>query len=128
VTKTWDDQTKTLTLVCNHTQAGAINFRIQGDTISGIQITKNNDVSMSIFPNPCKNDVLLKYQFKNSGKFSVTFYDMMGKKIQEPIINEAHSNGEKQYSVDFSNLKQGQYICKTTFSDKSSIQKIITKL
>jgi hypothetical protein len=128
VTKIWNEQTKILTLICNHTQAGAINFRIQSDTISGIQIQKNNDVSMSIFPNPCKNDVLLKYQFKNSGKFSVTFYDMIGKKILEPIINEAHSNGEKQYSVDFSNLKQGQYICKTTFSDKSSIQKIITKL
>jgi len=128
VTKTWNEETKTLTLVCNHLQAGAINFRIQGDLNSGFQMPKSNDVSMSIFPNPCKKDVLLKYQFKNSGKFSVTFYDMMGKKILEPIINEAHSNGEKQYSIDFSNLKQGQYICKTTFSDKSSIQKIITKL
>ena len=128
VTKTWDDQTKTLTLVCNHTQAGAINFRILGELSSAISQPLSKNTSLNIYPNPAKNSLLLKYKFADYGKINVTIFDISGRKMLEPLVDIMHSNNDEQYNVDISLLKQGQYICKTTFSDKSSIQKIITKL
>jgi hypothetical protein len=128
VTKTWNEETKTLTLVCNHIQAGAINFRIQGDVNSAIKSTKFVKPTLNIYPNPSKNNIHLKFETENNGKYSIELYDMTGRLVMKPVTNQLHAVGEIIHSFDISELAQGQYICKTTLNDNSSFKKIITKL
>jgi hypothetical protein len=127
VTKTWDEQTHTLTLVCDHTQAGAINFVIQGDVNSAVQQPKK-ECPMTVFPNPCNDNLSLKYKFSQSGVFSVSIHDMLGRKVLHPVVNKNCMEGEGVESINLSALCPGEYICKVMFDKSLAKQLRITKI
>ncbi|MDD3281398.1 MAG: T9SS type A sorting domain-containing protein, partial [Bacteroidales bacterium] len=87
----------------------------QGDYL-GVNISSYNNLTLSIFPNPVKNTLNIK--FENINILKVEIVDLLGK----PIISR-HADFE---SIDVNNLKSGIYFLKL-HTDKETITKKFIK-
>lgn len=81
----------------------------------GIKQTKL-DISLSVFPNPTSNHLILEINdFKNE-KFSYQLYDIQGKLINTSLINA------KQMKIDMYNLAAATYLVDIVSQDNQKIQ------
>lgn len=77
----------------------------------------NLDVKTNIYPNPTTNFIIIEFQ-KNV-KADILVYDINGKAVIKDKLND-----ENQKQLDFSFLKQGNYLLHINMSDKQSVYQI----
>lgn len=82
-------------------QATAQNQSFTSSSIEGIEIVKNENTSISVYPNPFTNSVTIKYNGENA-KYAI--YNMQGR-IIIPSTNIESGN-----SIDVSDLNKGLYL------------------
>lgn len=107
-------QTSNVNFVKNNT------FAIQDNKIA-------NDIvlleQLSLFPNPARDEVNVRFIATKAGTYDVALYDAMGKSLlaQKAAFNE----GENQAAFDVWALPRGLYMVKVSNGDEQFSQKVI---
>ena len=86
-----------------------------GVLISGIIPENQSFVIKRIFPNPVKDLATIDVKTVSSGNVQVSLYNILGAEVKkyDPIFL---SEGDQQFQLDLSTLKQGIYILKANMS------------
>lgn len=96
-----------------------------GDTITAIRqissILPDDFHLYQNYPNPFNNSTIIKFKVKETGKYSLIFYDVAGKEIQKELSMELKP-GEYQYTFQNEKLSSGIYFYKL-YNDKRSLTK-----
>lgn len=91
-------------------------------------IKQNFEFSISIYPNPVKDYLIIEANNVNASQISITIYDVMGKSINE-ILRTNPSNNEKikwdLINSNGSKVAPGVYFLRLTISNKSEIRKLL---
>ncbi len=93
-----------------------LNMDIKGWYASVKELSKNKEISL--YPNPAKDNLILKYTSKES--LQVDIYNVLGLKIKSVIYNNNDSN------IDISDLQNGVYFIRFK-DDGKVISKSFTK-
>jgi hypothetical protein len=93
---------------------------------NGVFELNKKDGSLTIYPNPTKDDAtVVIHNFNGKGNVVVSFVDITGKEVLSPIVN---NNFNQTTSIQFSteNLSNGLYFVEVTSENKTqSIQLIV---
>lgn len=91
------------------------NFRCNN---SGLEDQNQNDVLISLYPNPTKDFVNVNIDNLNSEVIVLT-YDFKGRLLRKDTLN----NGTKNLKIDVSTFERGIYLVKITDNNQNSIIK-----
>jgi hypothetical protein len=107
-------------------QTGSVNFARDG-VLPTTNSKPTNDVALleqlTLFPNPAKDEVNVRFVATQSGAYDVSLYDATGKTIltQKAQFNE----GENTASFDVVSLPRGLYVVKVSNGEELFSQKVI---
>lgn len=80
--------------------------------------------SISLFPNPAKDEAMVKLNLENSSIVTVNVYDLLGKKVM--TLSEKNLNkGEQQIILTTATLKNGDYFVEVKADNKKTSIKLI---
>lgn len=86
-------------------------------TTSELQQPTTGNISLSVYPNPAKDETLIKYNLPYDTKISITVYDIMGKLVST-ILDEKKNTGSYIIKYSINNLPPGFYYIKLNSSDQ----------
>ncbi|WP_261511387.1 T9SS-dependent M36 family metallopeptidase [Chryseobacterium paludis] len=86
-----------------------------------VKSVKNNTIS--IYPNPAKNEFYINFPSKTMGKFSVEIYDMSGKLIS----SEDKISPEAKKAISTDRMINGTYMVKVKGLGFDAVSKVIVK-
>ncbi|MBV5342968.1 DUF5010 domain-containing protein, partial [bacterium] len=108
-------------------KSGSITTRIDGIEVynadlSALNELKMNEMEVSIYPNPAKDQINIKLSETNISKLNFTLFDVSG----NAILQKGHDQLNSQdYSFNVKTLKSGIYLLNIT-SNKGCITKKVT--
>lgn len=95
-------------------------------TTEVFDITENSDFLISnIYPNPGEDNIHLNFYLPESGNYSVTLYDIMGRQVLTPINNKQGVQGINYENLSVQDLKSGFYYCSLKYNGIKRIAKIV---
>lgn len=74
--------------------------------ITGLDVFSNIKESIKAYPNPVQNTLFLSYNTLNTSDFTISIFDIVGKKVKSQKLIHTESVSE----IDVSDFKQGIYI------------------
>ncbi|MFM7105932.1 MAG: T9SS type A sorting domain-containing protein [Flavobacteriales bacterium] len=88
-----------------------ISFRFEESNVavSELNIQSVNDISL--FPNPAKDQIQLRYQLKGSDQLRVGIYHLDGRLVKEVMLG-SRMQGMQNEVIDIRELPAGSYVCK----------------
>jgi len=86
-------------------------------------IPKKYELSQN-YPNPFNPSTTIKYQIPNSGKVTLTLYNVLGREIKT-LLNSYQNAGQYEIKFDASGLPSGVYFYKLTSGSFSDLKKLI---
>jgi hypothetical protein len=89
-----------------------------------IDISDQNKLKIQIFPNPCSESAIIKYQLSTSGIVTGRIYNLEGRLIKE-LFRESQFSGFIQTPINVSNMNSGIYFCRIVTPNDILTQKII---
>jgi hypothetical protein len=96
-------------------------YNALSDTIEILAPTQINDFDHNnkvwVYPNPTLNKTNIKIQSTVSQHYKIKMLDLVGRVIQDNILDEQLNVGEHSIKLDMSNIANGQYILEI-LSDK----------
>jgi type IX secretion system substrate protein len=99
----------------------AINTAIAATT--GVGNVSNSVSILTLFPNPAKNNISLKYGLDNAAPVNIEVYDIVGKNVKTVALGE-QSSGEHSLDLNFENkLANGVFFLKMNVGNASQIVK-----
>ena len=104
-----------VSIISTYSQTKPLVSQKDGALVSGI-ITENQTFFIKkIFPNPVIDIVSVDVNTVSSGNIQVSLYNILGTEVKkfDPIFL---SQGEQQFQLDLSILRQGIYILKVNMS------------
>jgi hypothetical protein len=107
-------------------QTSSVNFARDG-VLPTTNSKPTNDVALleqlTLFPNPAKDEVNVRFVATQSGAYDVSLYDATGKTI---LTQKAQfSEGENTASLDVMSLPRGLYVLKVSNGEELFSQKVI---
>ena len=106
-----------VSIISTYSQTKPLVSQKDGALVSGI-ITENQTFFIKkIFPNPAIDIVTVDVNTVSSGNIQVSLYNILGTEVKkfDPIFL---SQGEQQFQLDLSILRQGIYILKVNMSGR----------
>jgi hypothetical protein len=87
-----------------------------------------SDKSVSVYPNPAINGAHLIVDALNASSLNVTVYDITGKAVSTPVVNQKLELGENSFFIETSGLHSGIYFV-TLFSSngKETVKLVVNK-
>ncbi|OIQ23066.1 T9SS type A sorting domain-containing protein [Lacinutrix sp. MedPE-SW] len=79
--------------------------------------------NFSLYPNPAKDEVIIKSNIALRGNTSVTIIDVQGKIVNSKILNV----NSLETQLNISNLESGLYFIKLKNGKTETIKKLIVK-
>jgi len=106
-------------------QAGGIAFYKGAALNTGITPTHDIvDNKLSVYPNPAKDMIHVNYEcFDNTHITTVEVMDITGRNVLK-----TDNINRNNLTINISSLNKGSYICKVTFSNSATTNKILIKL
>jgi len=93
-----------------------------------VKETKSEIGSVSLYPNPAKENVVIRVNTQNAGTISANVYDITGKLVLSPVQNETLLNGENNFSFNTSELQNGVYfVTLNNANGKETVKLIVNK-
>jgi len=89
--------------------------------ISGIEEKMRNQV-FEIYPNPCKDQLSLRYSSFDIRHSVLKITDLTGKVVHAA---ELSGNGENKFTIDVSHLPPGMYLVQLQFEHQTATRKLI---
>ena len=78
--------------------------------------------SLSIYPNPTKDDFKIDYQLKNQENIHISLLNTLGKEIR--VLHDGLSSGDV-LDVDMSNLPAGVYMVRFTTDEENVVKRLV---
>ncbi|MFN0188291.1 MAG: Omp28-related outer membrane protein, partial [Bacteroidia bacterium] len=95
----------------------------------GITTTVNELVadafSMSVYPNPASQSTQLEVNLKNSSKYVIDMFDMLGKSVYSQQFNG--STGKNVFNIPLNGLNAGMYLVKVNVEGSVLTSRLIVK-
>ncbi|HRP90852.1 MAG TPA: T9SS type A sorting domain-containing protein [Edaphocola sp.] len=89
-----------------------------------LSIKKHNlDIGLSIFPNPAKNTIQIKWEKEITQNISLSIYDVLGREVLQQNLN----NASKQSQINISTLNTGMYWLKLSIENSGYAIEKFTK-
>jgi len=99
----------------------------EGEIFSAVQIILNINAKLdvSIQPNPCKTEAIVKFSSDFSDNASIKILNMNGQIISE-VYNKAVNSGIEYYiPISVNNLQNGIYLCQLSIGNQTKTSKLI---
>lgn len=94
--------------------------------ISGLNPTFNDDVQISIYPNPATSNFLLSYTLAKPSQVFIELFDASGHSIQTIVSNQNQASGTHQYQLNLpDNCLSGIYFAKIIIDKNIYAKKIV---
>lgn len=99
----------------------------EGPIKTGLQVIMNLDakLNLSVSPNPCTTEAVMKFSTENSGRASLFICNMNGQIISKAYEAQADAGAEYFIPVDVSDLNSGIYMCRLVMGNTSKTSKMI---
>jgi hypothetical protein len=96
-------------------------YKLEGNAVvtTGINAYKSFAESVSLFPNPTKDEATIKIVNENDQKVTINVYDIQGRLVKSPIEKDVEK-GESLISINTADLKNGLYFVEVTAGSKTS--------
>ena len=85
----------------------------------GVSDNAADGLSLSVYPNPANDVCRLSYQLSETGRVTVSVYNIMGVKVMD-VADVRQEEGRHELQLSTSNLAAGVYSCRITFEGESS--------
>ena len=99
----------------------------EGPINTGLQVIMNMNAKMnlSVTPNPCVNEAVLKFSADNSSRATINICILNGQIISKAFEGQVDSGVEYFIPVSVSSLKNGIYLCQLVVGNTNKTSKII---
>ncbi len=89
--------------------------------------TMEEDATFTVYPNPYKDEVNVKYNLLVKSKVSIEIYDALGRKIKDLMEPQMQEQGDYnfKFSTTENDFSSGTYYLKINTNENSKIKKII---
>jgi PKD repeat protein len=91
---------------------------------TGITNTASTGGTMSIGPNPVKDEAILSYTLQAASDVSITMYDVLGHKIYSSHVKGAAA-GKHSLQLPCAELKNGIYFIRLSANGQEQVQKMV---
>ncbi len=81
--------------------------------------------SMSVYPNPASQSTQLEVNLKNSSKYVIDMFDMLGKSVYSQQFNG--STGKNVFNIPLNGLNAGMYLVKVNVNGSVLTSRLIVK-
>lgn len=100
-----------------------------GSSFTGIKNTANfSDKFVSVYPNPTADVTTLVIDAVNASSLNVNIYDINGKLVSSPIVNQNLVSGENTFTLNTSNLNNGVYfVTLNSNNGKETVKLVVSK-
>jgi Secretion system C-terminal sorting domain len=75
------------------------------------------------FPNPFRNETIIKFTLPRAGKVNLSLFDMNGRLVKV-LVNEAKESGTHAVNLNSGILSSGLYYYKLQTVDNSAVKKL----
>lgn len=102
-------------------------YELQEGPLSGIQIIMNHNVKLdlSISPNPCKSEAIMKFSTDFAGNAKIKIANLNGQIIEECYSKTADANIDYYIPVSVKNLQNGIYLCILNVGNQIKTAKLV---
>lgn len=92
-----------------YSQIISFHFEETNVAVSELNIQNVNDISL--FPNPAKDQIHIRYQLTGSDQLRVSIYHIDGRLVKEVMLG-TRTQGAQSELIDIRELPAGSYVCK----------------
>lgn len=122
------NQTNTAKITVSNTDSdeSSYDFMVEGKSMLdvGIKSLDKNSSSITVFPNPAKDEATIKLSLENSDKVTVNVFDIQGKKVISTLV-KSMDKGDREVSLNTANLQNGEYFIQVTVGNKTNTMKLV---
>lgn len=99
----------------------------EGNILSSMQIILNHNAKfdLSVLPNPCKTEAIVKFSSNFSGMANLKITNTNGQTVNECFAAKIDAGVEYFIPVSVSSLTNGMYLCQLTIGTQTKTTKII---
>ncbi|MBC7413000.1 MAG: T9SS type A sorting domain-containing protein, partial [Bacteroidia bacterium] len=90
---------------------------IQEETTKG-NIEEKINVNFVLYPNPAKETINIDYSVCANAKVEIIMYDMLGRKVEDIIINNELEAGDRTTEFNIANYQNGTYSIIVSMKDR----------
>jgi hypothetical protein len=107
----------------------AFTHPVFGGTFVGVKnVTNFSDKIVSVYPNPASDVATLVIDAVNASVLNVNIYDISGKLVSSPVVDQNLVNGENTFTINTSNLNNGVYfVTLNTVNGKETVKLVVAK-
>jgi len=97
--------------------------------VTGIKNSTNfSDKIVSVYPNPTADVTTLVIDAVNASSLNVNIFDINGKLVASPLVNQNLSVGENTFTLNTSNLNNGVYfVTLSSNNGKETVKLVVSK-
>jgi hypothetical protein len=99
----------------------------EGEINTGLQVIMNMNakLNLTVSPNPCVNEAVVKFSTDNSSRVIVNMCSLSGQVISKAYEGQADSGVEYFIPVSVSSLSNGVYLCQLVVGNTTKTSKMI---
>lgn len=99
----------------------------EGPINTGLQLilTMDSKLSLSVSPNPCNREAVVKFSTEISGKVTLNICNLNGQLIQKAYEGQADTGAEYYIPVAVNNLSNGAYLCQLVVGNQVKTNKLL---
>lgn len=86
----------------------------------------NDEIGMSLSPNPAVNNVQLTFETTKSEQITISVYNMLGMQVLK-TLNTRVASGSQQFNLDIEQLPAGLYTVTVDIDSRKAIKKFVKK-
>ena len=96
-------------------------YKIDGNAVVTTGISSNNVLaeSVTLYPNPTRDEATVKVVTENGGKVIINVYDLQGRKVKSPVEKNI-DKGENTIALNTIDLKNGLYFVEVVSGSKTT--------
>jgi photosystem II stability/assembly factor-like uncharacterized protein len=95
-------------------------------TIGGFDVEEAQQLSFSLYPNPCKDMISLRYRMPDARCRIIELMDISGRWIRE-VARQEVGPGEDNIEIDVSDLPPGVYLLRMQVGEEAAVKKIVVR-
>lgn len=99
--------------------------KINPQSFVGIEQRTEATAGISVFPNPARNKVTIRYELQTGSPVSIELTDIMGRAVKTIATEKQQLPGMYEHSETISDLKTGLYFIKTVINGTEHVTKFL---
>ncbi len=102
-------------------------YEFKSSTPTSIQQIMQQDkaLSLSTYPNPCKNNGVVRFSVSEESRVLISVYNLVGTKVADLYTDTASPNIEYAVPFDVTNWTAGMYICVMKSGNQTVTSKVV---